>query len=68
MMRGKKMKTWIKINKLWGPTHGQVVKVPHAPLQQPGFAGSDPGADLLHSSAKLWGHATYKVEEDWHRC
>ena len=27
-----------------------------------------PGEDLLHSSAMLWRHPTYKVEEDWHRC
>ena len=26
-----------------------------------------PGADLLHSSAMLWRHPTYKIEEDWHR-
>ena len=24
--------------------------------------------DLLHSSAMLWRHPTYEVEEDWHRC
>ena len=23
-----------------------------------------PGADLLHSCAMLWGHPTYKIEED----
>ena len=27
-----------------------------------------PGSDLLHSSAMLWWHPTYKVEEDWHGC
>ena len=27
-----------------------------------------PAADLLHSSARLWRHPTYKAEEDWHRC
>ena len=26
------------------------------------------GVDLLHSSAMLWGHPTYKVEEDRHGC
>ena len=25
------------------------------------------GADLLHSSAMLWRHPTYKVEKNWHR-
>ena len=26
------------------------------------------GTDLLHSSAMLWRHLTYKkIEEDWHR-
>ena len=33
-----------------------------------GFTGSDPGVDLLHSSAILWRHLRYIVEEDWHRC
>ena len=39
------------------------------------FNFGDPGSwvwilrvDLLHSSAMLWRHPTYKVEEDWHRC
>ena len=28
-----------------------------------------PGMDLRHlSSAMLWQHPTYKLEEDWHRC
>ena len=27
-----------------------------------------PAVDLLHSSAMLWRHPTYKIEEDWHRC
>ena len=27
-----------------------------------------PGVDLLHSSAMLWRHPTYKIEENWHRC
>ena len=26
------------------------------------------GEDLLHLSAILCKHPTYKVEEDWHRC
>ena len=47
---------------------GQMVKVPHTPLPRPGFAGSDPGVDLLHSSATLWRHPTNKTEEDWHGC
>ena len=25
------------------------------------------GADLLHLSAMLWRHLTYKIEEDWQR-
>ena len=33
----------------------------------PGLWVQIPGADLLHSSAMLWGHPTYKIEEDWHR-
>ena len=37
------------------------------------FSGSGlqvwiPGMDLLQSSAMLWSHPTFKVEEDWHRC
>ena len=27
-----------------------------------------PGMELLHSSAMLWQHPTYKIEEDWHMC
>ena len=42
----------------------QLAKVPHVWLQQPRFTGSDPGTDLLHSSAMLWRHPTYKIEED----
>ena len=26
------------------------------------------GVDLHHSSAMLWWHATYKIEEDWLTC
>ena len=26
------------------------------------------GVDLLHTSAMLWRHPTYKVGEDWHGC
>ena len=25
-------------------------------------------AGIFHSSAMLWRHLTYKVENDWHRC
>ena len=51
-----------------GQPCGQVVKVPCTLLRQPRFVGSEPGADLLHSSAMLWRRPTYKIEEDWHRC
>ena len=44
------------------------LKAPHSTLLQPGLAGSHPGCGQLHSSAMLWRHPTYKVEEDWHGC
>ena len=27
----------------WARPHGSVVKIPHTPLQEPGFRGSNPG-------------------------
>ena len=33
----------------------------------PGSQVQISGVDLLHSSATLWRHPTYKIEEDWHR-
>ena len=34
----------------------------------PGSQVRIPCTDLLHSSAMLQRHLTYKIEEDWHRC
>ena len=34
----------------------------------PGLQVQIPGADLLHSSATLQSHPTYKIEEDWQGC
>lgn len=43
-----------------GRPHSKVVKAPRSCVWIPGVA-------LLHSSAVLWRHPTYEVEEHWHR-
>ena len=41
----------------------------HVLLQQPGLAGSDPGADRAPLGAPCCGRRpTYKLEEDGHAC
>ena len=37
-------------------------------FSSPGSWVQIPRADLRHSSAILWSHPTYKIEEDQHRC
>ena len=51
-----------------GWLRGCVVKVLRVLLRSPWVPVPIPGTDLLHSSAMLWRHPPYKVEEDWHRC
>ena len=49
-----------------GRSPGRVGKAPFRVLCFSGLGSQAriPGADLLHSSAMLWRHPTYKIEED----
>ena len=48
-----------------GLPHGRVVKVLHTLLWWPRVHGFDSGCrPTHHSSAMLWRHLTYEIEED----